>query len=154
MVVEYPPCPHSQRRSFSGLDEAAAWCTSMEIGEPYLCRVCYHWHVRLPKRLGLEELQRVLGFSLADPDVVQLPPGKICKTAVSYRRRRRVFERDGHKCVSCGSFDELTIDHIIPRSLGGTNAELNLQTLCFACNGAKANRLDGIEWREFGLDGE
>jgi len=35
-----------------------------------------------------------------------------------------------------------TIDHVIPRSLGGTNKEDNLQLLCKECNEEKADRLD------------
>lgn len=34
--------------------------------------------------------------------------------------------------------DDLTVDHIIPKSRGGTDAHENLQVLCRACNSAKA----------------
>jgi hypothetical protein len=57
----------------------------------------------------------------------------------------RIFERDHHRCVHCGSGDTLTIDHVIPRSRGGTNEESNLRTLCQPCNSQKGDRLDS-EW--------
>lgn len=54
-------------------------------------------------------------------------------------RRARIFERDGWRCVECG-LDlkkhprKATIDHRIPKSRGGTNADDNLQAMCFDCN--------------------
>lgn len=48
--------------------------------------------------------------------------------------RRRVFERDGHKCVYCGSDENLTLGHIKPASKGGKNNVENLQTECYGCN--------------------
>lgn len=51
--------------------------------------------------------------------------------------REFVFSRDGHKCVRCGSKESLTVDHIFPRSIGGTHAKQNLRTLCRSCNSAR-----------------
>ena len=48
------------------------------------------------------------------------------------------------KCSLCGkqlSLDEATVDHIIPKSLGGTNIPENLQLAHKACNKAKGNTL-------------
>ena len=54
------------------------------------------------------------------------------------RRRAKIFDRDGWKCVRCGSTKDLTVDHILARSLGGTDWLGNLQTLCGTCNTNKA----------------
>jgi hypothetical protein len=54
--------------------------------------------------------------------------------------RKAIFERDGYKCKACGSEDDLSLDHIIPRSKGGSHDESNLQTLCRRCNSSKNNR--------------
>lgn len=43
------------------------------------------------------------------------------------------------ECRYCGSTENLTIDHIFPLSLGGTDAEDNLQCLCMTCNKAKGS---------------
>jgi HNH endonuclease len=47
---------------------------------------------------------------------------------------RMVFDRDGWECVSCGSHRNLSVDHKIPRALGGTDDLQNLQTMCIPCN--------------------
>jgi len=56
-----------------------------------------------------------------------------------------VLARDKWKCLSCGRFARedgvlLEVDHIIPRSKGGSDDMSNLQTLCKKCNIGKSNR--------------
>ena len=61
--------------------------------------------------------------------------------------RERVYERDGWACVSCKSTEDLSLDHIYPWSLGGSDDEDNLQTLCKPCNSRKGARvLWGAAW--------
>lgn len=55
-------------------------------------------------------------------------------------KKERIKERDNYKCVICNSREQLTIDHIIPKSEGGTNDDSNLRTLCKGCNFTKANK--------------
>ena len=47
----------------------------------------------------------------------------------------------GKECKFCPSKENLTIDHIIPLSKGGTNNPDNLQTLCSSCNKKKSNKV-------------
>lgn len=67
---------------------------------------------------------------------------------VSYAKRMRVYERDGHKCRYCGTPERLTIDHIIPIVAGGSNQESNLQTLCEPCNWEKGGCTKDVAERE------
>lgn len=46
----------------------------------------------------------------------------------------------GGWCLCCSSEDEVTQDHVIPLTLGGTHWPDNLQPLCKTCNSAKGNR--------------
>lgn len=55
--------------------------------------------------------------------------------------RQRVYERDGHRCVTCGTNRQLTLDHWVPRSKGGPHSFENLRTMCGPCNHAKGDSL-------------
>lgn len=56
--------------------------------------------------------------------------------------RREVFRRDHNTCQYCGRHTtELTIDHVIPRHLGGGHTWTNVVAACPACNHRKGGRL-------------
>jgi 5-methylcytosine-specific restriction endonuclease McrA len=54
--------------------------------------------------------------------------------------RRSVFVRDGHRCQYCGGQAE-NIDHVVPRSRGGTHSWENVVACCRRCNSRKEDRL-------------
>lgn len=53
---------------------------------------------------------------------------------------RELCNKYGNRCLCCGSTEHLTKDHVVPLSLGGTNAIDNIQPLCLSCNSRKGNR--------------
>jgi 5-methylcytosine-specific restriction endonuclease McrA len=56
--------------------------------------------------------------------------------------RRAIFARDSWTCQYCGSErGNLTIDHVIPRSKGGSSSWDNIVTCCAPCNRRKGDRL-------------
>lgn len=59
--------------------------------------------------------------------------------------RKAIKERDGNRCVYCGSNDNLTLDHIRPKAHGGIDVARNLVTCCLDCNGKKSNK----HWQEW-----
>ena len=65
--------------------------------------------------------------------------------AISGSVRYEVLKRAKSKCELCGISSKeksLDIDHIIPRTKGGTNDISNLQALCYTCNRQKNNKDD------------
>jgi uncharacterized membrane protein YoaK (UPF0700 family) len=79
------------------------------------------------------------------------PPSR--RIPISPAIRRRVYARDCYTCVYCGRRGRrllLTIDHVFPVALGGTNDIGNLVTACRACNLTKGARfLDESGLRRF-----
>jgi hypothetical protein len=61
--------------------------------------------------------------------------------------RVEVMERDRETCVYCGASypGEMVIDHVIPRTLGGSEGLENLVVACPDCNSEKAD----LGWEEF-----
>lgn len=62
--------------------------------------------------------------------------------AVSRRTRFEVLRRDGHTCRYCGASAPdvpLTVDHVIPEALGGSDEPNNLVTACQPCNAGKSS---------------
>ena len=53
----------------------------------------------------------------------------------------RLCHHYGNKCLCCGKSNlKLTVDHVIPVSLGGSNSIDNIQPLCRSCNSRKSTR--------------
>ena|SRR5665213_3979251 len=78
-------------------------------------------------------------FEMRLPSVVSL------KTYVPQTRspaftRFNLFLRDAFACQYCGAADDLTFDHIIPRSRGGRTTWENIVTACARCNLTKGGR--------------
>lgn len=77
--------------------------------------------------------------SIIPPPPLWIDSGKTAG-GLSESVRKKILERDG-ACNICQAKTDLSIDHIIPRSLGGSHDEENLQVLCRKCNSSKNNRL-------------
>jgi len=77
------------------------------------------------------------------PEVITLTDfNRLPSTTVAFSRRN-IFKRDRMSCQYCGNRlkgDELTIDHVIPRSHGGGSTWENCVLACVTCNHTKADR--------------
>ena len=61
------------------------------------------------------------------------------------KHRNAVYKRDGGQCVYCGSTENLSLDHVIPFSRGGSDNPENLVTCCKSCNSSKGAKTPS-EW--------
>ena len=59
--------------------------------------------------------------------------------------RQSIKDKWEHKCAYCGSRHELTLDHIIPQSKGGSDFLTNVICCCKKCNNSKSH----INWEEW-----
>lgn len=62
--------------------------------------------------------------------------------AVTKRLRYEVLRRDNHACRYCGATApdvKLTVDHVLPKALGGKDEASNLVTACAPCNAGKSS---------------
>ena len=69
---------------------------------------------------------------------------KIVYNKIQFPTKHNVFKRDNYTCVYSGrklSKDEISIDHVIPRSKGGQDTWENLVTCCKKINIQKGNKL-------------
>jgi 5-methylcytosine-specific restriction endonuclease McrA len=90
-----------------------------------------------------EPFIRTQRLVLRVPEVAVLTSyDRIPANAVTFSRRN-VFKRDRFTCQYCGrqpGSEELTIDHVIPRALGGLSTWENCVLACIDCNRVKADR--------------
>jgi 5-methylcytosine-specific restriction endonuclease McrA len=55
--------------------------------------------------------------------------------------RKNIIMRDGHRCQYCGTNrGAMTIDHVIPKKLGGSDTWENMVCACVKCNNRKGDR--------------
>jgi 5-methylcytosine-specific restriction endonuclease McrA len=84
---------------------------------------------------------RTVSRSYPRPSIIRL--GKMIKRPRPRIKltKREILRRDDYTCQYCGQRTSvLTIDHIIPRHLGGQHEWANLVTACPNCNHRKGGR--------------
>ena len=69
---------------------------------------------------------------------IKLPVSRITSHRPS---KSMIYKRDENKCQYCGSTRHLTIDHVIPKSMGGDDSWFNLTLACSQCNTKKGDKL-------------
>lgn len=53
------------------------------------------------------------------------------------KQQEIAFSRDGGRCHYCNVGGAMTIDHVVPRSMGGGNSADNIVLACKSCNSSK-----------------
>lgn len=94
----------------------------------------------------IEEYDRNIhsvSFTLKLPSVVRLlKMVKRHKSPVKFSRQN-IYARDRYRCQYCGdryTTEELTYDHVLPKSRGGRTEWENIVTCCIDCNREKGGR--------------
>lgn len=86
-----------------------------------------------------QELVRFDTQKLENPEIsgVEYQQGTLC----GYEIREYLLEKWHRKCAYCGATDtQLEIEHIVPKSIGGSARVSNLAIACSGCNAAKSNQ--------------
>ncbi len=86
---------------------------------------------------------RTVRFDIAVPRIIRLAfYDRLPRQAVKFNRRN-LYARDGNRCQYCGrkfSTNELSLDHVVPRSMGGKTTWENIVCACLRCNIKKGGR--------------
>ncbi|MDD5542735.1 MAG: HNH endonuclease [Acidobacteriia bacterium] len=80
--------------------------------------------------------------SLPIPSVIRLLEFRHIPRQSRALSRKNILMRDRNTCQYCGNIfspGELTLDHVVPRSLGGPSTWENLVACCKSCNHTKGN---------------
>lgn len=82
-------------------------------------------------------------FDIAVPRIIRLLGYERLPAQIVKLNRRNLFARDRNTCQYCGRHfptNELSIDHVLPRSQGGGDTWENLVCACIKCNARKGGR--------------
>ena len=83
-------------------------------------------------------------FALRVPSVIRLLEYRRIPHQTRALSRKNILLRDRNTCQYCGEVlpsSELTLDHVVPRSRGGSSTWENLVACCHHCNRRKGNHL-------------
>ena len=90
----------------------------------------------------LEEILDLISKEMVSDSVyTKLNNSEYKREPIPQNIKDKVWNRDGGKCVQCGSNEKIEFDHIIPFSKGGSNTYRNLQILCEKCNRSKGAKI-------------
>lgn len=77
------------------------------------------------------------------------------KKWIRAEKRLALYIRDRFQCAYCGrdlrhaAPNEITLDHLLPRSAGGSNEATNLITACVSCNSSRQDK----PWMDYATGG-
>jgi len=134
------------RRAFSLLSRELAEVVSCEEGIyanynfQNWCEVSRFKHQFQPDE---HDWVSTVNFYVAVPKIIRLLfYDRLPRSQVKFNRRN-IYARDSNKCQYCGkefATNELSLDHVVPRSQGGQSSWDNIVCACTACNIKKGGR--------------
>ena len=140
----------SARRAFSLLLRNLAEVVSVEdasAGGSYMSYDIDSWIELSALKAQFErenhDFVRTVRFEIAVPRIVRLLSYDRLPRQDVKLNRRNIYARDHSTCQYCGKrfpTQELSLDHVVPRSLGGKTTWDNLCCACVYCNAKKGGR--------------
>lgn len=133
------------KRAFSLLFKQLAEVISCENGT--YCNYDFQSWTELSQLRNIFETSHdwisTVNFDIAAPRIIRLLfYDRLPATRIKFNRRN-IYARDKNHCQYCGRkfpLSELSLDHIIPRSLGGESNWKNIVCACTSCNTKKGGR--------------
>jgi 5-methylcytosine-specific restriction endonuclease McrA len=136
----------SARRAFNLLVKNLAEVISVE-NESFVSYTMTNWmeisqlHAQFER--GNHDFVKTVRFEIAVPRIIRLLGYDRLPRQDVKLNRRNIYARDHSTCQYCRkkfSTSELSLDHVIPRSLGGKTTWDNLVCACVYCNARKGGR--------------
>lgn len=127
---------HVENGAYANFD-FRAWC---ELSQ------CWYEEASMLASLNHVDWVRAVRFSIQAPRIIRLLHFDQTPRQAVRLNRRTLFARDGNRCQYCGKsypHNELSFDHVTPRSRGGMTCWENVVTCCLTCNSQKGDRTPG-----------
>lgn len=140
------------RRAFKALFAGTA--KFLDTSDEHLTLHEFETWVKLPVQEGHPFIE-TWNSAIPAPEVIVLMAGINSKRRhVMTFSRRHLAKRDHHTCQYCGQQkvgEEMTIDHVHPRSLGGKSSWTNCVLACWDCNSQKGDKTLEQVGKEYGM---
>jgi hypothetical protein len=102
----------------------------------YSCNVAMRKVLRAPSKCK--------GYYCFDTEDISYNPNKTKRRSFKREERKYIYDKADGYCQLCGKklkFEDASMDHVIPLSVGGLDDLSNLQLACYPCNRFKDNIL-------------
>lgn len=107
-----------------------------------------NWQKRQETYLTNAERQARYRNRFPEKSRVGVYNARLKKMGIDPQEWEKIKEENDYSCASCEKSEpevQLTLDHIIPTSKGGTNELDNIQPLCKSCNSSKKDKVSNLE---------
>ena len=114
------------------------------VDEFSMPRTWEEWSILKNKSIDENKVIRSVSGTYKIPEIIKLNAYDKLKVYRITFSRANIFKRDHFACQYCGEkpgTEELTIDHVIPKALGGKTSWENCVVACVDCNSKKADKL-------------
>jgi 5-methylcytosine-specific restriction endonuclease McrA len=104
---------------------------------------CELSRMRMEEKDTHDDWVRAVNFEIQVPRIIRLTRFDRQHATTLRLNRRNLFARDDHRCQYCGQVlpaNQLSLDHVVPRSRGGETTWENVVASCVKCNTKKGGR--------------